>query len=94
MRQDNKRFFGILHSSVLRGATIPREQGWIYAPEKPVLRSATIKDFNDFRVSYKGYEGDKNYLPFLLSSTKKLVQILIRVDTWRQKKRQKKNFNH
>jgi len=63
MCQDNKRFFGILHSSVLRGATIPTEQGWIYVPEKPVLRSATIKDFNDFRVSYKGYEGDKNYLP-------------------------------
>jgi hypothetical protein len=47
--------FGILHCSVLRGGTDDRLQGYTYVAPTDKLRAATLKDFEDYRVSPKGH---------------------------------------
>lgn len=45
----------ILHSSVLRGSCNSNEQGSIPLTPLKTLRTATEKDFNEFNVSFIGY---------------------------------------
>lgn len=50
---------GILHASVLKGASCP-QFGSIDVQYKKV-RLATAKDFDDYRVSFEGFNDSKNY---------------------------------
>jgi len=48
---------GILHASVLRGSTFARLQGTFPMPmDASLLRKATLKDFEDYRVHSAGYD--------------------------------------
>lgn len=59
--EEGTNFANVLHASVLKGATFTTQDGdRIYLKGRKV-RTATIKDFEDFRVSVKGYLNDPVY---------------------------------
>lgn len=54
--------YSILHASILRGATF---ELWpapkmIFPEDK--IRLASEKDFNDYRVSFKGYDNKEEFI--------------------------------
>lgn len=52
---------GILHTSVLRGSTLnPMTTGTVLLKGRKV-RLATKQDFDDYRVSFQGYENNPEY---------------------------------
>lgn len=51
--------YGVLHASVLRGATCNPHSGFHQEPES--IRLATEKDFDEFRVHFEGYKNDPDY---------------------------------
>jgi hypothetical protein len=55
----NSTMVGVLHASILRGATSSESPKPIYMFEK--IRLASEKDFNDFRVSFQGYQNEIEY---------------------------------
>lgn len=55
----NSEMVGVLHASVLRGATSSATPKPIYMFEK--TRLATEKDFDNFRVSFQGFNNEKEY---------------------------------
>lgn len=50
----------ILHASALRGAV--KTDGSILIINAKDVRLASAKDFEDYRVSFKGYDNEKEYL--------------------------------
>lgn len=54
---------GILATSVIRGSCYSWMDGAVPVPEKG-MRPATRKDFDDFRISPKGYEEDTRHYLF------------------------------
>jgi len=55
--EEGTNFANVLHASILKGAIAINDGDRIYLKERKV-RTATIKDFEDFRVSVKGYLND------------------------------------
>ena len=55
-------YAGVLHASILKGATfcVPASIEPILIKHKKV-RLASAKDFNDFRVSFKGFDNEQLY---------------------------------
>ncbi len=50
---------GVLHASILRGATFPNGHGGLMRPMNDKgMRPATRQDFDDYRCSTVGYEND------------------------------------
>ena len=56
----NSTMAGILHTSVLKGSTLNQYDN-VETKEKNI-RLASKKDFEDFRVSFEGYENSDEYL--------------------------------
>lgn len=60
--QPGSDYTGILHASILKGATItnsPAMTSVITAGQ--TVRLATAKDFDEFRVVFTGYDNKKEY---------------------------------
>lgn len=58
--EEGTNFANVLHASILKGAIAINDGDRIYLKGRKV-RTATIKDFEDFRVSVKGYLNDPVY---------------------------------
>lgn len=50
---------GILHASILRGATISSSDGWMFRSQARTIRLATTRDFDEFRVAFVGYDSNR-----------------------------------
>lgn len=60
--EEGTNFANVLHASVLKGATFTTQDGdRIYLKGRKV-RTATVKDFEDFRVVVDGYLKDPRYI--------------------------------
>ncbi|MDH6311059.1 hypothetical protein M2451_003897 [Dysgonomonas sp. PFB1-18] len=52
----------ILHASILKGATFNIGKSQTTISISDIVRLASEKDFNDFRVDFEGYRNDSNYI--------------------------------
>lgn len=60
--EEGTNFANVLHASILKGATFTTQDGdRIYLKGRKV-RTATVKDFEDFRVLANGYLKDPRYI--------------------------------
>ena len=60
--EEGTNFANVLHASVLKGATFTTHDGdRIYLAGRNV-RTATVRDFNGFRISVDGYLRDGRYI--------------------------------
>ncbi len=53
-------YAGILHTSVLKGSMLNKYNSVILLNK--TIRTATKKDFDEYRVSFKGYSDKKKYI--------------------------------
>jgi hypothetical protein len=52
---EQPKYLHTLHSSILKGSTYPNDGQSIYIGTSDKIRLASLVDFNEFRVSMKGY---------------------------------------
>lgn len=53
---EQPNYVSVLHASILKGATYPNHCGPYLLGSSDKTRLASEKDFNDFRVSFQGYD--------------------------------------
>jgi hypothetical protein len=58
---ENAKEVYVLHESILKGATFRLNPVSSLINKNDTVRLATKEDFNEYRVSFEGYENNPNY---------------------------------